>query len=106
MVKDLNEEPPPVADPGDGEMLRKRLAAGLQSVRQIRKNALTRLHGLFIRCGDRDTVRRDLLTPEKRRTAIKRLHGFERNEAEHLLRCLELYERRIEEVEEQMKNEE
>jgi len=105
MVKDLHEEQlPTVAAPSDGEMMRKNLAAGLQRERQIRNNALSRLHGLFLKCGERGLIKKDLMTPEQRQTAMERLHGPERNDAEYLLRCLELYERRIGEMEKEMGN--
>jgi transposase len=50
-------------------------------------------------------VRKDLATAEAREGTIKQLSGVEREEAEHLLECLELYEKRIGVLEERMAEE-
>ena len=52
--------------------------------------------------GITDVVKRDLATEEARTETVKELRGLEREEAEHLVACLKLYEGRIQVVRGQM----
>ena len=52
--------------------------------------------------GITDVVKRDLATEEVRAETVKELRGLEREEADHLVACLKLYEGRIQVVRGQM----
>jgi transposase len=93
---------PTVPVPGDGEMLRRKLLASYRREVRARVQAVNRLHGLFVAQGVTGVVKKDLATGAARREAVKVLGGLERLEAEHLLACIALYERRIAELEKQM----
>jgi transposase len=86
---------PVVAVPGDEEMERRKLVSSYQREQKVRTGGINRLHGLFVHQGIVTVVKKDLATAEGRREAVKRMGGLEREEAEHLIGCLELYEGRI-----------
>jgi transposase len=93
---------PVVAIPSDEEMERRKLASSSQRERRSRTQKINRLHGLFVSQGITTVAKKDVATPEKRKETVKQLSGLERQEADHLLACLELCERRLEALEEQM----
>jgi len=96
ILEDFREERlPAVAVPGDEEMRRRKLLAGYRREQQSRTRTINRLHGLFMAQGITTMKKKDLATTPRRQEAAKQLEGFEREEAEHLLQCLELYEARI-----------
>jgi transposase len=86
---------PIVTVPGEQEMRRRKLLASYRREKQSRDQGVNRLHALFVHQGITTVVRKDLATVEAREAAIKQLSGLEREEAEHLLECLKLYEGRI-----------
>jgi len=106
ILEDCREERlPTVPVPSDKEMNRRKILASYRRATQGRNRDINQLHGLFVSQGITTKVRKDLATAEQREKGIKELSGVERQEAEHLLKCLTLYEKRIEDLEAQMKEE-
>jgi len=103
LLEDCKEERlPVVAVPSDREMKRRKLLAGYRREQRTKVQALNRLHGLFLAQGITNVVKSELATGEDRAERVKALSGLERDEADHLLDCLKLYEKRIGALEKQM----
>ena len=106
ILEDCREERLPVVPvPSDKEIRRRKLLASSRRVIQDRTRYINQLHGQFVSQGITTVIRSDLATAENRQEAIKVLVGHEREEAEHLLKCLELCDKRIAELEKQMTDE-
>jgi transposase len=106
IVEDYKDERLPVVPiPSDEEMRRRKMVGSYRREQRIRNQAINRLHGLFLAQGITDVVKSDLATAEARAATVKELAGLEREEAEHLLACLKLYEGRIVAVEKLMEKE-
>ena len=106
ILEDIREERLPlVAVPSDREMMRRKLLASYRREQGNRTRGINRLHGLFLAQGITDVKKKDLATAESRQGTTGRLEGLEREEAEHLLKCLALYQERICRLEAQMKKE-
>jgi transposase len=86
---------PTVAVPSDRETERRKLVSGDRREQTNRTQAVNRLHGLFVHAGITTVVKKDLATDGNRRKAVEMLEGAERAEAEHLVECLALFEKRI-----------
>ena len=99
LIQDFQEERlPTVPVPSDKEMNRRKLVAGYNRAHKNRTRSINQLHGLFLIQGITTIVKKDLATTESRREAIEVLNGLELKEAKYLLKCLELYEERIKEL--------
>ena len=106
ILEDCREERLPVVPvPSDKELQRRKLLANYRRTQQSRNRDINRLHALFVAQGITTKVKKDLATCEFRQEAIKELSGIEREEAEYLLKLLELSEQRIEYLEKQMEKE-
>ena len=106
IVEDFREERLPVVPvPSDKEMGRRRLLGSYRREKQERTREINRLHGLFLAQGITDVKKKDLATAERRGETVGRLEGLEREEAEHLLKCLLLCEERIVALDKQMEKE-
>jgi transposase len=106
ILEDYKDERLPVVPvPSDKEMERRKLLSSYRKEQGNRNRGINRLHGLFVHQGITNIVKKDLATGEGRGEAVKALDGLEREEGEHLLACLALYEQRIETLEEQMAEE-
>jgi transposase len=104
ILEDCREERLPVVPvPSDKEMMRRKLLASYRRAQQDRIRDINRLHGLFVSQGITTKVKSDLSTSLNRNEAINELVGIERQEAEYLLNCLELCEKRISGLEQEMK---
>ena len=105
-MEDIRDERlPTVPVPSDQEMKRRKLVSAYRKEQGNRNRALNRLHGVFVQQGITTIVKKDLATAEDRAEAVKVLNGLEREEAEHQLACLTLYEQRIEVLEKKMAEE-
>jgi len=103
ILEDTREERlPTVAVPSDEEMRRRKLLASYRREQQSRTRALNRLHSLFLAQGITTIRKKNLDTVASRKKAIIILTGLELEEAEHLLLSLELYEQRIEVLDQRM----
>ena len=106
ILEDFQEERLPVVPvPSDKEMMRRKLLAGYRRVQQSRNREINKLHALFLAQGITTVVQKDLSTGEGRKESIKVLTGLELEEAEYLVSCLELHERRIEALLRRIKDE-
>jgi len=103
IIEDYKDERLPVVPlPSDKEIKRRKLLASYRREQRVRVQGINRLHGLFVSQGITDVVKSDLATDDARSQTVKALTGLEKEEAEHLLACLKLYEKRIEVLEAQM----
>jgi transposase len=106
ILEDFREERlPEVVVPSDKEMGRRKLLASYRREQGNRTRGINRLHGLFLAQGITDVKKKDLAAVERRRESIERLEGLEKEEAEHILKCLALYEERIYTLEKEMEKE-
>jgi len=86
-------------------MERRKLLAGYGREMRNRTRHINTLHAIFIHQGHTTVVKKDIATTEKRREAVKVLTGLEREEAEWLLKYLELHEQRIKEIKSRIQKE-
>jgi transposase len=93
---------PIVPVPSDEEMARRKTLASYAREQRSRNQGINRLHALFVHQGITTIVRKDLATQEEREAVVGQLTGIEREEAEHLVACLALYEGRIAALEKRM----
>ena len=106
ILEDYKDERLPVVPiPSDEEMRRRKMVGSYRREQRMRNQAINRLHGLFLAQGITDVVKSNLATAEARAETVKELTGLEREEADHLLACLKLYEGRIAAVEKLMEKE-
>jgi len=90
-----DEKLPIVPLPSEKEMERRKVVANYQREMESRTRLINQLHGLFVSQMITTVVKKELATAERRRGAILVLRGQEREEAEFVLKHLELYEQRI-----------
>ena len=96
ILEDTREERLPVAPvPSDREMEWRKLVAAYRREQGSRNRALNRLHALFVGRGIPAVVKKDLAKAAEREETVRALDGLEREEAEYLLACLGLYEKRL-----------
>ena len=106
ILEDCREERLPVVPiPGDKEVRRRKILASYRRARKDRSREINLLHGLFVSQGITTVVKKDLSDAEKRKEAVKVLAGIDREEAEYLLKRLELSDERIAVLEKQMEAE-
>jgi len=90
-----DEKLPLVPLPSKQELERRSRVASYRRAVYGKSRMINTLHAMFVHQGHTTVVRKDLSTTERRRQAIEVLRGEEREEAEHLLQHLDLYEKRI-----------
>lgn len=106
ILEDYKDERLPVVPiPSEKEMQRRKLLSSYRNEQGSRNRALNRLHALFVHQGITTIVKKDLATGENRAEAIKVLVSLEKEEAEHLVECLGLYEKRLEALDKKMAGE-
>jgi transposase len=93
---------PIVPVPSDEEIERRKVLASYAREQRVRNQAINRLHALFVHQGITTVVRKDVVTKENREMAIRQLTGLEKEEADHLVECLDLYEKRLAVLEKKM----
>jgi transposase len=93
---------PLVPVPSDEEMERRKTLSSYAREQRVRSQGINRLHALFVHQGITAVVRKDLARNENREQAVQQLTGLEREEADHLVTCLSLYEGRIAALEKRM----
>ena len=89
---------PIVPLPSKQELERRKLLANYGREVKSRTRLINLLHAMFVHQGLTTIVKKNLATEEKRREAVQLLGGQEREEAEWILKHLELYEVRIQEL--------
>jgi len=100
-----DEKLPLVPLPSEKEMARRKVIANYSREMKGRTKLINLLHALFIHQGHTTVVKKDLATAEKRLLAIELLRGQELEEAEWILKHLELYEMRIQELKDKIQQE-
>ena len=106
ILEDCREERLPLVPiPSDKEMNRRKILASYRRSKGDRNRDINKLHGLFVSQGITTKVRKDLASSDKRHESIKELSGIERQEAEHLLKRLDLCDARIAELDAQIAEE-
>jgi transposase len=103
MMKD--DQLPTVPLPTKEAMRRRALLAGYWRAKRYRTQMINLLHGLFVHQGITTIVKKDLATKEHRERAVKQLSGLQREEAEWVLKNLELHEARLTVLKGQMEEE-
>jgi len=96
---------PIVPLPSKQEIERRKLLASYGREVKSRTRLINLLHAMFVHQGQTTIVQKNLATAEKRRTVVMLLVGQEREEAEWILKHLELYELRIKELKSKIQKE-
>ena len=106
ILEDCKEERLPLVPvPSEKELGRRKLLASYRRAKTGRNRDINQLHGLFVSQGITTKARKDLSTEKSREEAAKELSGYEREEAEYLLKSLALCEQRIAVLEARMEEE-
>jgi len=100
-----DEKLPLVPLPSKKEIERRKLLANYAREVKSRTRYLNLLHAMFVHQGHTTIVKKNLATAENRLEAINLLTGQEREEAEWILKHLELHEQRIKELKGKMSKE-
>jgi transposase len=93
-----DEKLPLVPLPSEKELERRKILAGYGREMRSRTRHINTLHAMFVHQGHTTVVKKNLATAERRAEAIQVLTGLEREEAEWILKYLELHEQRIKEL--------
>jgi len=106
IIEDFAEERLPVVPvPSEKEMNRRKILANSRRAQNNRTRLINLLHALFVAQGITSKVRKDLAEESVRKEAVKELTGIERDEAEYLVQCLALCEKRIEKLDQMIAEE-
>ena len=103
LVEERRDEKLPIVPlPSEEEIERRKTLASYSREMKWRTSLLNQLHAIFVHQGQTTVVKKDIATSEKRQETVKILKGQEREEAEWLLKYLELHETRIKELKSKM----
>jgi transposase len=106
LIEERRDEKLPIVPlPSEKEIARRKLLASYSREVKNRTKLINLLHALFVHQGHTTIIRKNLVTSENRREAVAILTGQEKEEAEWLLKHLDLYEQRIKELKDRMKKE-
>ena len=106
LIEERRDEKLPIVPlPSEKEMERRELVSNYQREVKGRTKVINILHSLFWKQGHTEVVRKHLATVEKAREAITVLTGQILEDAQWQIKHLELYEKRIKELKEKIKNE-
>jgi len=106
LVEERRDEKLPIVPlPSEKEMERRKTISSYGREMNNRTRLINTLHAIFVHQGHTTIVKKNLATAERRRQAIQVLTGHEREEAEWLLKYLELHEQRINELRVKIKEE-
>jgi transposase len=106
LVQERSDEKLPIVPlPSEEEMERREVVSNYSREMRGRTRTINTLHSLFVKQGITTVVRKNIATVAKAREAIGVLKGQLREEAESLLKHLELHENRIKELKAKMKKE-
>jgi len=99
LVEERRDEKLPIVPlPGEKEMTRRKVLANYSREMKSRTRLINLLHAMFVHQGQTTIVRKNLATAKNRQEAVILLYGQEREEADWILKHLELYEQRIKEL--------
>jgi transposase len=106
LVEERRDEKLPIVPlPSEQEMALRKLPANYGREVRNRTRRINTLHTLFVHQGHTTIVKKELATVKERGEAIKVLSGQEREEAEWILKYLELHEARLKELKEKIRGE-
>ena len=106
LVEERRDEKLPIVPlPSEQEMERRELIANYGREVRGRTKVINTLHSLFWKQGRTEVVRKNLATAEKAQEAVKVLTGQLLEDAQWLIKHLELYEQRIKELKRKIKSE-
>jgi transposase len=100
-----DEKLPIVPLPSEKELERRKILASYGREMRNRTRHLNTLHAIFVHQGHTTIVKKNIATAERRKESIQILTGLEREEAEWLLKYLEVHEQRIKELKEKIQKE-
>jgi len=100
-----DEKLPTVPLPSEQEIERRKTLASHGREMRNRTRHLNTLHAIFVHQGHTTVAKKNLATAERRREAVQVLTGLEREEAEWILKYLELHEQRIKELKDKIQQE-
>jgi transposase len=99
LVEERRDEKLPVVPlPSEKELERRKVLASYGREMRNRTRHINTLHAIFVHQGHTTVVKKNLATAERRREAVQLLSGLELEEAEWILKYLELHEQRIKEL--------
>ena len=99
LVEERRDEKLPIVPvPSVKELERRKILASHGREMRNRTRHINTLHALFVHQGHTTVVKKNLSTTAHRQEAVKVLTGLEREEAEWLLKYLDLHEQRIKEL--------
>jgi transposase len=99
LVEERKDEKLPIVPlPSEKELERRKILADHGREMKNRTRFINTLHAIFIHQGHTTIKRKDLSTGARRKEAVEILSGIEREEAEWLLKYLDLHEQRIKEL--------
>ena len=106
LIEERRDEKLPIVPlPSEQEMERRKLLANYSREVKGRTRNINLLHAMFVHQGHTAVVRKNLATAERRQEAVSLLTGQEREEAEWILKHLELHEQRMKELKGKMNKE-
>jgi len=99
LVEERRDEKLPIVPlPSEKELMRRKILASHGREMRNRTRHINTLHAIFVHQGHTTIVKKNIATAERRQEAIKVLTGTEREEAQWILKYLELHEMRIKEL--------
>jgi len=99
LIEERRDEKLPIVPlPSKKEIERRKLLANYGREVKGRTRLLNLLHAMFVHQGHTTIVKKNISTAENRQESVKLLTGQEREEAEWILKHLELYDQRIKEL--------
>jgi transposase len=106
LIEERRDEKLPIVPlPSEKEMERRKVLANYGREVKGRTRNINLLHAMFVHQGHTAVVRKNLATAERRREAVELLKGREREEAEWILKHLDLHEMRMKELKSRMQKE-
>jgi len=100
-----DEKLPLVPLPSKEELQRRKILASYGREMRNRTRQLNTLHAIFVHQGHTTIVKKNLATAERRQEAIQILTGHELEDAQWILKYLELHEQRIKELKDKIQKE-
>jgi len=106
LIEERRDEKLPIVPlPSKQEIERRKLLANYGREVKGRTRNLNLLHAMFVHQGHTTVVKKDLAVSERRIEAVELLTGQEREEAEWILKHLDLHDQRIKELKSKMEKE-
>src|SRR5215510_5722188 len=106
LIEERRDEKLPIVPlPSEKEIERRKLLANYGREVKGRTRNINLLHAMFVHQGHTTVVKKNLATAERRQEAVKLLTGHEREEAEWILKHLDLHEQRMKELKGKMQKE-